>query len=110
MIAAGTQLPLRELMTVSGDEVGSEHHAQARSVAFWLLGRGNRGVVKGAMAVYLKSLEDIIKEEDKVFEEAESIRMQTEMRASAEAGADTPEKTDEELEAELTVASQAENR
>ena len=98
MLAGDTEHTLRDLMTVDGDNVDMAHHAQARSVVYWLLNRGNKGKVKGAITTYLKALEDIIKEEDKKFEEAENERMEA-ARAAARP-TDDSQKTDEELERE----------
>ena len=100
LLAADGELKLKDLMTVSGDEVDSAHHAQARSVVYWLLGRGNKGKVKGSMMRYLQSLEDIIKEEDEKFEKAENERMQQEREARAAEAEAERQKTDEELERE----------
>jgi len=100
MLAAKTTLPLKSLMTVSGEDVDAGHYSQARSVTFWLLGRGNKGKVKGAMAKYLKSLEEIIKEEDERFEQGERVRMVEEAEARAEQAAAQGEKSEAELEAE----------
>lgn len=100
MLAQGTQASLRDLMTISGEDVQPEHHAQARSVVYWLLGRGNKGKVKGAVTTYLKALEDIIKDEDKKFEEAEKVRREEQMKELAENGDPDAGKSDEELEKE----------
>ncbi|MDJ0974974.1 MAG: hypothetical protein QNJ98_10980, partial [Planctomycetota bacterium] len=100
MLAADTQASLKDLMTISGEEVRPEHHAQARSVVYWLLGRGNKGKIKGAVTKYLRALEDIIKEEDKKFEESEKKRRDERMRELAEAGDPDEGKSEAELEAE----------
>ena len=78
----------------TGGSFGSS--AQANSVVYYLLNRGNRGKVKGAIALYLHSLESIIREEDKKFEEAMEAHWQAEQTArESDEG-----KTEEELEAE----------
>lgn len=100
MLAAGTQASLKDLMTIAGDEVKPEHHAQARHVVYWLLGRGNKGKVKGSITRYLQSLEEIIKEEDEKFEAEEKKRMEERMRRHAEEAAADQGKSDEELERE----------
>lgn len=98
-IREGRQLPLKTLMTESTDDYGSSYanFAQASSVVYWLLTKGNRGKVKGAIARYLASLEEIIKEEDKKFEEAEETRWKDAIASSTQ---DDEGKTEEELEAE----------
>ena len=101
MLAAESQLSVRHLMTIAGEHVEMEHHAQARSVVYYLLSRGNKGKLKGAIARYLKALEDIIKEEDERFEASEVLRMRDEARRqAAEADAGGQRKTPEELERE----------
>ena len=93
----GSLLTLKKLMTTNtGDYESFGNYAQANSVVFYLLNRGNRGQVKGAIALYLISLESIIREEDKKFEEAVETQWQAE-RAARESDEG---KTEEELEAE----------
>jgi hypothetical protein len=86
-------------MTMDTSDLGEYGHlAQAESVTFWLLGRGNKGKVKGALTLYLKSLETIIREEDERFEKEQEKRW----REQGEAAASAPgrEKSDEERERE----------
>lgn len=99
LIKQGNHMPLKELMTTSTSDYGDYGHlAQAENVTFWLLGRGNRGKVKGSMTVYLRSLEKIIREEDERFEKEQSKRWKE--QAEAAANTDDREKSDEERERE----------
>ena len=75
LIKQGNALPLKQLMTMDTSDLGEYGHlAQAENVTFWLLGRGNKGKVKGALTLYLKSLETIIREEDEKFEKEQEKR------------------------------------
>ena len=85
-------------MTLSTTDLDSGQHAQIRSVVFWLLDRGDKGKVKGALLAYLASLEKILAEEDEKFEKDWEARAKAEAEAQAkQAEAD---KTEEELERE----------
>jgi hypothetical protein len=99
MMKEGNPLPLKTLMTTgTSDYEGYAHIAQAKSVVHYLLNRGNKGKTKGVITVYLRSLEQIIREEDKRFEEEQDARWKAEQAArgaNPDAG-----KTEEELEAE----------
>lgn len=101
MLANESELSLRHIMMISGEHVEMEHHAQARSVVYYLLGRGNRGKLKGCIAKYLAALEAIIKEEDARFEASEAMRMKEEAQKRLdEAQQGGREKSEEELERE----------
>lgn len=100
LVRQGNQLPLKKLMTMSTSDYGTfGHMAQAENVTYWLLGRGNKGKVKGSMALYLRSLEEIIREEDEKFEKRQQKHWQEQQEAGASAAKDEG-KTDEELERE----------
>jgi hypothetical protein len=100
MFATNSQLPLRDLMTAPSDGFDMGRQAQAESVVYWLLGRGNRGRVKGALDAYLQALEGIVKEEDRRFELEEEQRRRDEEAARAASSASDAGKSQEEREAE----------
>jgi hypothetical protein len=97
LMKEGSPLSLKTLMTAdTSDYEGYAHVAQAKSVVYYLLSRGDRGKTKGAIATYLQSLEQIIREEDERFEKDEEQRWKAQQ---ATRGNDA-DKTEEELEAE----------
>jgi hypothetical protein len=73
--------------------------AQGDSVFHWLLTKGNRNPVKGALQTYLQTLVHVIEEEDKKFEEQqEAIRkkqMEDAARKAEENGGEPPDDEDE---------------
>jgi hypothetical protein len=101
LLAEGKELPLKVLMQTSTDDYDSYGQlAQASSVVYWLLDRGDTGKLKGAMAKYLASLEAIIEEEDEKWEQAERARSEAAMAARAGQAEADRQKTEEELERE----------
>ena len=101
MIKEDKAIPLRELMTMSGEDAeGYGHVAQAKSVVYYLLSRGDRGAVKGGITKYLLSLEEILKEEDEKFEKAEEVRWKADAEARRQQEEAEGNKTEAEREAE----------
>jgi len=99
LFAQGGELPLKQLMTTSTSDYGSYGPmAEAANVVYYLLGRGNKGKVKGALLVYLKSLDQIIREEDEKFEKEQEKRWKE--AQAAKANEDDSGKSDEERERE----------
>ncbi len=106
LIKGEKSIPLVKLLT--GDDDAFKEHAhnlQAGSVVGWMLGKGNRGKLKGAVEKYLVQLVGIVDEETEAFEKKQKERKaillgKREKKEGEEGGDDAEEEglSDEEEE------------